>query len=106
MSKSVALLLVLVFLTASCIVVAKPALSSTDIVDSWESKAPMHVARSGLGVAVVNGKIYAIGGTTYSGGSGDINGPLPSSGGAVGMIQKRTRGFSKQICLHLDLILV
>ena len=34
---------------------------------SWASKAPMQVARSGLGVAVVNGKIYAIGGTSGNG---------------------------------------
>jgi hypothetical protein len=37
MGKSVALLLVLVFLTASCIVVAKPALSSEE--NSWTAKA-------------------------------------------------------------------
>jgi len=67
MSKSVALLLVLVFLTASCIM-AKPAFSSTDVAeDTWAAKAPMHQARAGLGVAVVNGKIYAIGGSTASG---------------------------------------
>jgi parallel beta-helix repeat protein len=30
--------------------------------DSWATKAPMQVERSRLGVAVVNGKIYAIGG--------------------------------------------
>jgi N-acetylneuraminic acid mutarotase len=68
MRKSVALLLILVFLIASCIMVAKPAFSSADIVeDSWASKASMKVARSGLGVDVVNDKIYAIGGCTISG---------------------------------------
>jgi N-acetylneuraminic acid mutarotase len=35
--------------------------------DSWVSKTPMHEARSGLGTAVVNGKIYAIGGTNQEG---------------------------------------
>jgi N-acetylneuraminic acid mutarotase len=63
MRKTVALLLALFFLTASCVIVAKPVSSSAEIVEnSWVSKAPMHVARSKLGVAVVNGMIYAIGG--------------------------------------------
>jgi hypothetical protein len=85
MGKVAALLLVLVFLTALCIIVAKPALSSVSVAeDSWVSKAPMHVARYGLGVAVVNGKIYAIGGSTESGGGGNRNGPLPVTGGTVG----------------------
>jgi N-acetylneuraminic acid mutarotase len=38
--------------------------------DSWAERAPMPTARAGLGVAVVNGKIYAIGGldnNTYLG---------------------------------------
>jgi N-acetylneuraminic acid mutarotase len=68
MSKSVALLFVLFFLTALCVMVAKPVSSSAEVTeDSWVAKAPMHVARGKLGVAVVNGKIYAIGGDARSG---------------------------------------
>jgi hypothetical protein len=63
MRKSVALLLVLIFLTASCVIDASPALSIADFTeDAWVSKTPMRQARMRLGVAVVNGKIYAIGG--------------------------------------------
>jgi len=56
-SKNTALLLVL-FLIASCIMVAKPALSSADVAEgSWASKAPL--PSSIYGLAVANGKIYA-----------------------------------------------
>lgn len=65
MGKSVALLLVLAFLAASCIIVAKPVSAASP--DSWTTKTPMQQARSVLGVAAVNGKIYAIGGSTSSG---------------------------------------
>jgi N-acetylneuraminic acid mutarotase len=61
-------MLALLCMVASCIIAVNPALSSTDVVeDTWLSKASMQVARSNLGVAVVNGKIYAIGGSTESG---------------------------------------
>jgi len=60
-------MLVLVFLTAQCTFAATPVWASADTAeDSWVSKAPMPEARCGLGVAVVNGKIYAIGGSTES----------------------------------------
>ena len=63
MDKTAALLLVLVFLTASCTVIAEPALSSDEIKeDSWTTLAPMPTARGGLDAAVVGGKIYAMGG--------------------------------------------
>ncbi|MBM4400433.1 MAG: hypothetical protein FJ045_00620 [Crenarchaeota archaeon] len=71
MSKSVAVVLVLVFLTASCTIVSETAFSQTRIVEnSWERKSFMQQARSGLRTAVVNGKIYAIGGATLAGAVG------------------------------------
>jgi N-acetylneuraminic acid mutarotase len=76
MRKSIALSLVLVFLIISCITVAKSEVSLTEIGDNhWVSKMPMHEARGRLGVAVLNGKIYAIGGD--SGGSyGGVHGAM------------------------------
>jgi N-acetylneuraminic acid mutarotase len=62
MGKSFAFLIVLVFLTASSIVAINSVLATTIDEDSWTTKTAMPTARSGLGVAVVNGKIYAIGG--------------------------------------------
>jgi hypothetical protein len=53
-------LLVFIFLAASFVYVTRPVVAVSE--GSWETKAPMHQARYGLGVGVVNGKIYAIGG--------------------------------------------
>ena len=49
--------------------VSIPLVSAVE--DFWETMEPMPTARSGLGVAVVDGKIYAIGG--YNGSRLDIN---------------------------------
>ncbi len=76
MSKHATLSLVLVFLMILCIIVAKSAVSSADVGDDyWVSKMPMHEARGRLGVAVVNGKIYAVG--------GDIGGLYGAASGAM-----------------------
>ena len=66
MNKSVAAMLVLLFLTASYAIAAKPAFSIA-AEDTWATKTPMQQARAGLGVVAVDGKIYAIGGSTASG---------------------------------------
>jgi hypothetical protein len=49
------------FLLAALI--AEPALADASAENTWVQKAPMQQARGNLGVAVVAGKIYAIGGS-------------------------------------------
>jgi len=85
MSKRLTLALVLVLLAASTIMVTRPVSAATPVENSWASKTPMLVARYGVGVAVANGKIYSIGGSTRSGGGGTSNGPIPVTGGTVGI---------------------
>jgi N-acetylneuraminic acid mutarotase len=66
-TKSVTLVLVLVFLMASFVIVMKPASGTTANENTWVSEAPLNEARNNLGIAAVNSKIYAIGGDTLSG---------------------------------------
>jgi N-acetylneuraminic acid mutarotase len=61
--KSVAVMLVLVFLIASCTVIAEPASSDKVKENTWTTKTPMPQAISGVKAAVVNGKIYVMAGT-------------------------------------------
>lgn len=65
-AKPVSLILAILFL-ASCVMITKPVSASTLQPNSWVEKAPMPTARANLGVAVVNGDIYAIGGNTIAG---------------------------------------
>lgn len=72
MRKNVALLLVLLFSVVSSLFIIPFAFSSTQAVeDSWTFKTPMPTARSDFGLAVANGKIYAIGG--YNGSYLNVN---------------------------------
>lgn len=64
MKKSVALLLALIFLTALNIGIAKPASSPKEVKEnSWATDSVMPEAISGVKAAVVDGKIYVMGGT-------------------------------------------
>ena len=72
MNKAVTVVLVLISLMALITVVAKPVFAVT--ADSWTEKAPMPTARGELGVASVNGKIYAIGGLSQNDLSGELLG--------------------------------
>ncbi len=58
MHRTLVITFVVIFLLGMLVV--EPAFSGSE--NSWVEKAPMPTARSHLGVAVVNGKIYAIGG--------------------------------------------
>jgi N-acetylneuraminic acid mutarotase len=73
-------IILLSFLILSSFAAAFNAVSAAKLVEnSWNAKTPMTQARVGLGVVAVDGKIYAIGGSTVDIYTGD-----PSLGGFVG----------------------
>jgi N-acetylneuraminic acid mutarotase len=62
MRKPLAVLLVALFLSSSCVIIGNPVSGTSVQENTWVEKASMHVARANLGLAVVDGIIYAIGG--------------------------------------------
>ncbi len=65
LAKTISIIFISFSLISLVILSSTPVSVASPSEDSWVSRAPMQVARGGLGVAVVDGKIYAIGG--YSG---------------------------------------
>jgi len=65
MRKSFVLLLILAFLTASCVIAAKPVSAPT--ADSWVSKEPMPSTLNYPKAAMLNGKIYVVGAFSHYG---------------------------------------
>ena len=63
MKKSAVFICAITFLAMLCATSAKPVLEPEN---SWSTKSPMPTARSSFGVAVVDKKIYAIGGSLLS----------------------------------------
>ncbi|MCL2135780.1 MAG: hypothetical protein FWH37_09615 [Candidatus Bathyarchaeota archaeon] len=64
MHKVFAVMLISLFVLSSFIGVFSSVLASETFEDSWHTKTPMNQARTNLGVVAVDGKIYAIGGST------------------------------------------
>ena len=63
MSKKLIPFLIVILLASMFLSAYKFPVVDASAENSWTTKKPMTTARGGLGVAVVNGKIYAIGGS-------------------------------------------
>ena len=64
MNKVIIFMLSFIFISVFFIVMFDSVSASTLVEDSWNPKTPMQHPRYGLSVVTVEGKIYAIGGTT------------------------------------------
>jgi N-acetylneuraminic acid mutarotase len=62
-NKIITILLALIMLASASSIIIRQAASDEATGDSWATMTPMPTARTRLGVAVVDGKIYAIGGS-------------------------------------------
>ena len=80
------MLVIFLITTTPCLIGAVPVFAASAVGNSWAEKTPMNYARSALGVAVVNGKIYAIGGNNQEAFGGSELAPAQSfSGGIIGV---------------------
>jgi N-acetylneuraminic acid mutarotase len=75
--------LVLVFLVATFLAELNHVSGAAVTENFWTAKAPMSEAKNLFGIEVVNGKIYVLGGLTFSGTNGIRNGYF-GTGGVVG----------------------
>ncbi len=83
MSKGCALWLLILFLLTSSMLAAKPVSADQTVGNIWTELAPMNLARSNFGAAVLDGKIYAIGGSDEVATGGNEIMPATSFSGGV-----------------------
>ncbi|MBN1358921.1 hypothetical protein JW988_09170 [Candidatus Bathyarchaeota archaeon] len=102
MNKKLTPFLIIILLVSLFLSTSQFSVGGAD-ENSWTTKEPMSTARGGLGVAVVNGKIYAIGGSnndTQLGNTEEYNPvtdtwttkssmPTPRSGFAIAVYQNK-----------------
>jgi N-acetylneuraminic acid mutarotase len=85
--KSFSLQLVFIFLTALLAIQVTPVSAASP--DSWTMKTPIPTQRYGLGAAVINGKIYAVGGIL-------LHGPINTRTGVNEEYNPRTDTWTNQ----------
>ena len=74
MNKFIPSLLLFFFISMTFTTVFTPVSASSELIeDSWNTKKPMHQARTSLGTVTIDGKIYAIGGRSVNGKCVDTN---------------------------------